>query len=128
MAKFCQDWVSKQVDPVIRPRKSCCAVFDVVSPESKEALNNEGELKLVVPSFYVNEDGNESKVDSKEEGKLERSMGESKESKHKPKDSKHKSKESKNKLKESKHKSKEGKHKSKESKHKSKEKKEKTPK
>ena len=135
MAKFCQDWVSKQVNPVIRPRKRCCAVLCIVSPESKEALHNEGELKLVVPSFYMNDEklndekgGKESKFDSKEEGKSEAGTDKSKKSKHKSKEKDHKSKEGKHESEEAKHKPKEAKHKSKEGKHTSKEKKEKTAK
>lgn len=135
MAKFCQDWVSKQVDPVIRPRKRCCAVLCIVSPESKEALHNEGELKLVVPSFYMNDEklndekgGKESKFDSKEEGKSEGGTDKSKKSKHRSKEAKHTSKERKHASEDAKHKPKEAKHKSKEGKHTSKEKKEKTAK
>ena len=135
MAKFCQDWVSKQVDPVIRPRKRCCAVLCIVSPESKEALHNEGELKLVVPSFYMNDEKlndekgrKESKFYSKEEGKSEGGTDKSKKSKHKSKKSKHKSKEKEHKSKERRHESEEAKHQPKEAKHKSKEKKEKTAK
>ena len=130
MAKFCQDWVSKQVDPVIRPRKRCCAVLCIVSPESKEALHNEGELKLVVPSFYMNDEKGEkeSKFDSKEEGESEGGTDKSKKSKQKSKEAKHKSKERKHTSEDAKHKPKEAKHKSKEGKHTSKEKKEKTAK
>lgn len=52
VAKFCQDWMKSQSTVSVRP---CCFFifpFSVVSPESKEAVDNGILVKDSMPSFY----------------------------------------------------------------------------
>ena len=52
VAKVCQDWMKSQSTVSVRPRLLQFGISCLVSPESKEAVDNGILVKDSVPSFY----------------------------------------------------------------------------